>query len=151
MGKSENEAGSETGKGPKTTGEKGGEGTGRRYGEALKRLVVEELEAGKLTVAQAQRRHGIAGTQTIRAWQAKYGKPWGGVRRASALAAAQARIATLEREKADLTRAPARTTLKAVTLECAMEEAEAMYGAAFKRKFVPEPSSGRASGSGGKR
>ena len=63
-----------------------------RYGEAVKRLVVEQIEGGKLTVAQAQRQHAIAGAQTIRGWQAKYGKAGGGVRRASALAAAQAEI-----------------------------------------------------------
>jgi transposase-like protein len=47
---------------------------GKRYGQALKRLVVEQIECGKLTVAQAQRQLGIAGAQTIRSWQAKYGK-----------------------------------------------------------------------------
>ena len=47
---------------------------GKRYGEAVKRLVVEQIESGKLTVAQAQRQHGIAGAQTIRGWQARYGK-----------------------------------------------------------------------------
>ena len=77
---------------------------GKRYGEALKRLVVEQIEGGKLTVAQAQRQHGIAGAQTIRAWQAKYGKAGGGVRRASALAAAQTEIGKLRREKAELVR-----------------------------------------------
>jgi transposase-like protein len=123
---------------------------GKRYGEAVKRLVVEQIEAGKLTVAQAQRQHGIAGTQTIRAWQARYGKAGGGVRRSSALAAAQAEIAKLRREKAELEHALARSTVKAVTLECAMEEAEAQYGEGFKKKFAPALSSARAAGSGRK-
>ena len=120
---------------------------GKRYGEALKRLVVEQIEGGKLTVAQAQRQHGIAGAQTIRAWQAKYGKAGGGVRRASALAAAQAEIGKLRREKAELEHALARSTLKAIVLESAMEEAEAQYGGDFKKKFGPGLSSVRGGGS----
>lgn len=123
---------------------------GKRYGEALKRLVVEQIEAGKLTVSQAQRMHGVAGSQTIRAWQAKYGKAGGGVRRAMALAAAQAEIAKLRREKAELEQALTRQTVKAVTLECALEEAEAQFGEGLKKKFVLPPSSVRASGWGGK-
>ena len=120
---------------------------GKRYGEALKRLVVEQIEGGKLTVAQAQRQHGIAGAQTIRGWQAKYGKAGGGVRRASALAAAQAEIGKLRREKAELEHALARSTVKAIVLESAMEEAEAQYGEEFKKKFGSGLSSVPAGGS----
>lgn len=130
---------------------KGGEaGRGKRYGEAVKRQVVEGIEAGKLTVSQAQRQYGIAGSQTIRGWQAKYGKKGGGVKRAAALSVAEARIEQLKREKADLEHALARSTVKLVVLESAMEEAEAHYGADFKKKFAPEPSSGPGVGSGRK-
>lgn len=119
---------------------------GKRYGEALKRLVVEQIEGGKLTVAQAQRQQGIAGAQTIRGWQAKYGKAGGGVRRASALRAAQAEIAKLRREKAELEHALARSAVKAIVLESAMEEAEAQYGEDFKKKFGLGLSSARDGG-----
>jgi transposase-like protein len=119
---------------------------GKRYGEAVKRLVVEQIEAGKLTVAQAQRQHGIAGAQTIRGWQARYGKAGGGVRRASALMAAQAEIVKLRREKAELEHALARSTVKAIVLESALEEAEAQFGEDFKKKFAPGLSSARAGG-----
>jgi transposase-like protein len=124
---------------------------GKRYGEAVKRLVVEQIESGKLTVAQAQRQHGIAGAQTVRGWQARYGKAGGGVRRAGALAAAQAEIVKLRREKAELEHALARSTVKAVTLECALEEAEARYGEDFKKKFAPPLSNMRGRGSAGRR
>lgn len=125
-------------------------GRGMRYGEALKRQVVEEIEAGKLTVSQAQRRHGIAGSQTIRAWQAKYGREGGGVKRGSALAAAQAQIARLKAEKAELERAVGRLTVKSIVLECAMEEGEVQYGEDFKKKFASVLSSIRADASGRK-
>ena len=86
------------------------EGRGKRYSEATKRQVVEELERGRLTAAQALRQYGIAGSQTIRGWQRRYGKAGGDVRRASALMAAQRRIERLEREKGDLERALAKVS-----------------------------------------
>lgn len=123
---------------------------GKRYGEAVKRLVVEQIEAGKLTLAQAQRQHGVAGAQTIRGWQARYGKSGGGVRRNSALALAQAQIARLKEEKRDLEHAVGRLTVKTIVLECAMEEGEVQYGEDFKKKFAPVLSSIRAGRSGRK-
>jgi transposase-like protein len=148
-GKAKNEPGTPlaAGEPKKPANETRASAQGKRYGEAVKRLVVEQIESGKLTVAQAQRRHGIAGAQTIRGWQAKYGKIGGGVRRASALAAAQMEIVKLRREKAELEHAPARSTVKAIVLESAMEEAEAQYGEDFKKKFGPGLSSVRDSGS----
>lgn len=122
----------------------------KRYGEAVKRLVVEQIEAGKLTAAQAQRLHGIAGAQTIRGWQAKYGKEGGGVRRASALAAAQAQIEKLKGEKAELERALGRLTVRNVVLECTLEVAEEKFGEDFKKKRGPMLSSSRDSGFGRK-
>jgi len=148
-GKSKNEAGAALAAGaPKQPAhEARAMAQGKRYGEAVKRLVVEQIEGGKLTLAQARRQHGIAGAQTIRGWQAKYGKAGGGVRRASTLAAAQEEIAKLRREKAELEHALARSTVKAIVLESALEEAEAQYGEDFKKKFGPGLSSVRAGGS----
>jgi transposase-like protein len=85
LGKAKNEPGAAaaTGAPKRPVKEERAAAQGKRYGEAVKRLVVEQIESGKLTVAQAQRQHGVAGAQTIRGWQAKYGKVGGGVRRAS--------------------------------------------------------------------
>jgi transposase-like protein len=127
--------------------------TGRRYGEALKRQVVEQIEAGKVTLSQAQRQHGIAGAQTIRGWQARYGKAGGGgggARRSSALGAAQAQIEKLRREKAELEHALSRSTVKVIVLESAMEEAEVQYGEDFKKKFATALSNARGDSSGRK-
>ena len=148
--KSESGTGLAAGEPKKPAQKARGGAQGKRYGEALKRLVVEQIESGKLTVAQAQRQHGVAGAQTIRGWQARYGKAGGGVRRASALAAAQAEIVKLRREKAELEHALARSTLKAIVLESVMEEAEAQYGEDLKKKFAPGLWSVRAGGSTGK-
>ena len=148
-GKSKNEPGTTlaAGEPKKPAHEASASAHGKRYGEGVKLLVVEQIESGKLTVAQARRQHGIAGAQTIRGWQAKYGKAGGGVRRASALAALHAENVKLRREKAELEHALARSAVKAIVLESAMEEAEAQYGEDFKKKFGSGPSSVRAGGS----
>jgi len=108
------------------------------------------MGAGKTLAKLAAIGAAIAGAQTIRGWQARYGKAGGGVQRASALGALQAENVKLRREKAELEHALARSTVKAIVLESALEEAEAQYGADFKKKFGPGLSSARASGSIGK-
>jgi transposase-like protein len=149
-GKREKEHGSVVGEAAKRAMNGRAEGRGKRYGEAVKRLVVERIDAGKLTVSQAQRQYGIAGSQTIRGWQSKYGKKGGGTKRGSALAVAEARIEQLKREKSELERALAKSTVKVIVLESAMEEAEVQYGEEFKKKFGSGPWNARGDGSGGK-
>ena len=127
------------------------EATGRakRYGEAVKRQVVEDLDRGRITLAQAQRQYGIAGAQTIKAWQGRYGKAGrGGGKRASAATALRRRIERLEREKAELEHALARSSVKAAALEALVEEAEAHYGEPLKKNFATGPLGGRRGGSG---
>ena len=47
----------------------------RRYSEAFKRQVVEELEQGKFTSAfDAQQSYGILGDRTVSRWMKKYGR-----------------------------------------------------------------------------
>lgn len=47
----------------------------RRYSEAFKRQVVEELEQGKFTSAfNAQQSYGILGDRTVSRWMKKYGR-----------------------------------------------------------------------------
>ena len=47
----------------------------RRYSEAFKRQVVEELERGRFTSAfAAQQSYGIRGDRTVSRWMKKYGR-----------------------------------------------------------------------------
>ena len=47
----------------------------RRYSEAFKRQVVEELESGKFKTAfEAQQSYGILGDRTVFRWMKKYGR-----------------------------------------------------------------------------
>ena len=45
-----------------------------RYSEAFKQQVVAEVEEGRLTCAEAQRKYGIKGVSTIRLWLKRMGK-----------------------------------------------------------------------------
>lgn len=44
-----------------------------RYSEEFKRMVVEEIEMGTMTVAQAARYYGISGSMSIYKWMSIYG------------------------------------------------------------------------------
>ncbi len=45
-----------------------------RYTEAFKRHVVGEVESGRISQSEANRRNGILGHSTILKWCRKYGK-----------------------------------------------------------------------------
>ncbi|EQA64507.1 DNA-binding helix-turn-helix protein [Leptospira alexanderi serovar Manhao 3 str. L 60] len=46
----------------------------RRYSEAFKMKVIEEIESGKYNQNQAMKYYGIPGSVTIRGWIKKYDK-----------------------------------------------------------------------------
>jgi transposase len=46
----------------------------KRYSEALKRKLVEEIEGGRLTVGEAMRHYGIEHRRTVNGWIWKYGQ-----------------------------------------------------------------------------
>lgn len=47
----------------------------RRYSEAFKMQVISDLESGKIvSQAEARRKYGIAGGQTVHDWLERYGK-----------------------------------------------------------------------------
>ncbi len=51
-----------------------GQGSGKQYSEAFKRMVVAEFERGPLNKDQLQRKYGIGGNTRIFEWCKKYGK-----------------------------------------------------------------------------
>lgn len=48
--------------------------TVRRYSFALKKHLVEEIENGRMSVAEARRRYSIGGNETIYRWLRSFGK-----------------------------------------------------------------------------
>jgi transposase-like protein len=122
------------------------DGRSKRYSEALKIKVVEELEKGRLTMTGARKQYGIGGMQTIQGWMKRYGK--GGVKKGKGWRrpAEESRIERLEEEKRELERALARSCVKVAALEGLLEEAEAFYGGSFKKNIGTEGLNGRRSG-----
>lgn len=45
----------------------------RRYSEAFKHQVLQEIESGQLNFTSARLKYGITGQQTIQSWARKYG------------------------------------------------------------------------------
>lgn len=113
----------------------------RRYSEAFKLQVVRELESGKLAnVADANRRYGISGSETVRKWLRKYGKEH--------LLPRMIRVETpnekdqlrkLKKENDRLKKTLADTHMKAVLYESWLEVACEEFGVtdveAFKKKL----------------
>jgi transposase-like protein len=50
------------------------EGQGVKYTEAMKRHVVWEIERGRISQTEANRRYGILGHSTVLKWRRRYGK-----------------------------------------------------------------------------
>lgn len=101
----------------------------KRYSEAFKRKVIEEIESGKMNASGAKQLYNIGGGATIGKWLRRYGK--------NHLMAKVVRIETtsevnrvkeLEKEKQALESALAQAHLKAICLESQLAVAEEMYG-----------------------
>jgi len=107
-----------------------------RYSAAFKQKVVQEIESGQLSLAEARRIYDISGTHTIQRWLRKYGKSHllPKIIRV-AMKDEKDRIKELEREKRALESALANAHLKIVSLEALIESAEEHYALDFKKNF----------------
>ena len=129
-------------------------GVVRRYSRAVKLNVVEEIEAGRLTVSEAQRRFGIRGNQTVYNWL----KAFGSHRPTTVyvqmkdeqdpLTQRDEEIRRLKAEKQALESALAQKDLKLLLAESAIEVAEEHFGCEtgfikknFGRKWWTKPES----------
>lgn len=112
----------------------------KRYSEAVKIKVVDELEKGRLTVAEVRERYGIPGNHTIQDWVKRYGKAGGGKRGLGRKMLQSARIERLEAQNRELESALARSCVKVAALESLLEEAEEVYGPGLKKNFGTGPS-----------
>lgn len=107
----------------------------KKYSEAFKRKVVEEIEEKGISVCEAQKKYGITGAQTVYRWVRKYGK--------NHLIGKVIRVETVneknilkekEKEIAELQKALARSELKVMKLEVDLEWVEEKYGIKVKKK-----------------
>lgn len=126
-----------------------------RYSEAFKQTVVAGLESGRFrSIAEAQQRYGIRGSQTVQRWLKRYGK--------NDLMAKVVRVETpderdelkrLRRQVRELEQALAKTRVRELVnearLEVAFEDSGEKDFDAFKKKLADELSRRRGGGEGG--
>jgi len=109
----------------------------RRYSEAFKLQVVSELESGKLgNIAEANRRYGITGAETVRGWIRKYGKEHLLPRIIRVETPNEKdRVKELQKENERLKRTLADTHMKAVLFESWFEIACEEFGVTDLQEF----------------
>lgn len=128
--------------------------TVKRYSFALKKHVVEEIEAGRLSVAQARRRFSIGGNQTVYRWLEQFGKHPRTTTKVyvqmkhehDPLDQAQQTIRELEQHKQALESALAQKELALLMSESFLRAAEDHFGCEpgfIKKNCTPKPSTGR--------
>ena len=105
-----------------------------RYSEAFKHSVVAEVEAGRYTVLEAARVHGV-NFSSIYKWVRQFGGPSSQTRiMRIQMPTEHDRIKELEREKRALESALAQAHLKIVMLESTLEVLEEKAGVTIKKK-----------------
>ncbi len=119
----------------------------RRYSEAFKRQVIEEIEEGRLNKAEAREKYGIRGQSTIHYWLKRFGKNhlFNRVLRIEMPTEnnPQDIIKQLKREKQQLESALAQSQLKVIALESLVEVAEEEFGIEIKKKLGTGPLNGQ--------
>ena len=107
-----------------------------RYSTAFKQKIVSEIEAGEITIAQAQKIYGINGKTTIQAWIKRLGKNHLLCRVVRIeMKDEQDRIKRLQKHIQKLESALANAHIKNAALESLIECAEEYYRAGFKKNF----------------
>jgi transposase len=107
-----------------------------RYSISFKRKVVQEIEEEGLLIAEASRRYGIKGGQTVSKWVRKFGKYQllNKIVRVETMEEKD-RIKQLEAENKKLKLALADSTMAKRCLEVVIEEADKLYKTDLKKKL----------------
>ena len=111
--------------------------TYKRYGEAFKRQVVSEYEAG-ISVNALKRKYNIGGSETINLWIKKYARE--GFRHELIRIQTKdeiQRIKTLEKKIEELEQALGKVMLEKLKLENIVEVLEESYGVEIKKNAAP--------------
>lgn len=105
-----------------------------RYSEAFKLQVVEEIEKGKYSIAEAKKIYDIRGMVTIQRWIRQMGKKHLLSKKVKIETAdEQTRIKKLEQENKELREALLDQTIKALGYEKMIELAERDFGIKIKK------------------
>ena len=117
--------------------------TYKRYGEAFKRQVVSEYEAG-ISVNALKRKYNIGGSETINLWIKKYARE--GFRHELIRIQTKdeiQRIKTLEKKIEELEQALGKVMLEKLKLENIVEVLEESYGVEIKKTQRHHPTTCR--------
>ena len=107
-----------------------------RYSTAFKQKIVSQIEAGEITIAQAQKIYGINGKTTIQAWIKRLGKSHLLCRIVRIeMKDEEDRIKKLQKHIQKLESALANAHMKNVALESLIQCAQEYYRADFKKNF----------------
>jgi transposase-like protein len=94
----------------------------RRYSVSFQRMVIQQIESGKLSITQARRLYDIGGHRTIQRWLQKHGK---GHLLSQEVAITMntdlQKLTHLERQKQELERALGQAHLKILYLESLLQ------------------------------
>jgi transposase len=107
------------------------------FSEAFKLYVVDEIEAGRLSQAEAKRKYGILGHSTVLKWLRKYGSVKQGNRtsRSVFMSKEAHEKLRLENEIKSLKRELDDARLKNVVLETFVDIAEKELGIPIRKKY----------------
>jgi len=114
------------------------EGKCARYTEAFKLHMVGEIEAGRISQSEVNRRYGILGHSTILKWIRKYGKlpPYGSQRKGmKRMEEKEIELLRLENEIKELKRELEDARFKNVVLETLVDVAERELGIPIRKKY----------------
>lgn len=113
----------------------------KRYSAAFKYKVVDELEQGRWSISQAQRRYQIGSHNTILRWMEQLGKE----KHTAKIVHIRTdkdmdRLEQLEKENKELRQVLAKTYMEKVALETTLEIASEQYGVDLKKNYGTTPS-----------
>lgn len=118
----------------------------RRYSDVFRRKVVAEIEAGDLSISQAQRLYDIGGNTTIQRWMQQLGKGHLITKRVRIQMPDELeKLKQLEADKKELESALAKAYLRVMSLESMLELAGKEVGQDLLKKYVSRVSGGSRS------
>ena len=108
----------------------------RRYSQAFKSQVVQDIENGRLTQTEAAKVYDIAGHSTIKKWLTQFGTERAKNRIIRIETPNEVgSLVTLKNDKQQLESALAKAQLKILALETILEKAGEHYGNDLKKNF----------------
>ena len=111
------------------------EGKCARYTEAFKMHVVGEVETGRISQSEANRRYGILGHSTILKWIRQYGKLPSHRTKGLRMDEKEIELLRMENEIKELKRELEDARFKNVVLETLVDVAERELGIPIRKKY----------------